>query len=241
MSIITIILIITLIPNVQLARTTIKLTFSPDIKYIRSQQSIEIRCELLNPNQPDDTAQLWYVDLKTGTSAPISRSLLISPTNDAPEIFKSNRNKRYEYLGKNHIRIRSLQTEDSAKYECNCPDCIESISKQTRELQVMKLTEPKWISDSGWPLHENTKSIIKCQIDDFYPYIGHKILRDHNEITNDGKSSLSNSNTFSHKFIWEATVTPTAEWHNSTLRCIVTEGLFVYFVLKEKLIFISIR
>jgi hypothetical protein len=98
----------------------------------------------------------------------------------------------------------------------------------------MKLIEPKWISDSGWPLHENTKAIIKCQIDDFYPYIGHKILRDHNEITNDGKTSLSNSNIFSQKFIWEATVTPTDEWHNSTLRCIVTEGLLFFFFVEKK-------
>jgi hypothetical protein len=225
MYIITIILIITiLIPTVQLARPTIKLTFTPDEKYMPRQQQIEIYCELVNPNQHTDSAQLWYVDFKTGKRTPISRSLLTSPTDDAPEIFKSNRNKRYDYVRKNYLRIRGLQMEDSAKYECNCPDCEESVPKQTRDLQVMKLVEPKWIIESGWPLHENTKAIIKCQTDDFYPYIGHKILRNHQEITNDGKSTLSNNYAFPHKFTWEATITPTAEWHNSTLRCSVTEG-----------------
>jgi len=51
--------------------------------------------------------------------------------------------------------------EDSAKYECNCPDCEESLAKQIRDLHVMKLVEPKWVIEPGWPLHENTKATIK--------------------------------------------------------------------------------
>ncbi len=224
MSMITIIFITIFIPIVQLARPIIKLTFTPDEKYMPYQQQIEIRCELLNPNQRTDSAQLWHVDFKTNTRTAISRLLLTTPTDDAPDIFKSNRNRRYEYLQKNHIRIRGLQMEDSARYECNCPDCEESINKITRDLFVMQLKEPEWKIESGWPLHENTRAIIKCITNDFYPYVAHRILRDNQEITNEGKSSLSSDKAFPQKFIWEATINPTADWHNSTLRCTVTEG-----------------
>jgi hypothetical protein len=223
---ITIILITIFIPTVQLARPSINLTITPDVKYMQSQEQVDIQCELLNPNQHTDVAQLWYFDLKTNKRTPISRTLLTSPTDDSPDVFKyNNRNRRYVYVQKNSIRIRSLQMEDSARYECNCPDCEDSIPKQTRELHVMKVNEPRWIIDSRWPLHENTKATIKCQIDDFYPYVGHKILRDQYDITNEGKSTLPNPNQFPQKFVWESSVTPKAEWHNSTLRCIVTQGL----------------
>jgi len=224
MFIITIFLITILIPTVQLARPTLKLTFTPDEKYMPHHQQIEIQCELFNPTQRTDSAQLWYVDLKTGKRTPISRTLLTSSTEDSPEVFKSNRNKRYEYIRKNHIRIRALQMEDSAKYECNCPDCEESIKREMRDLSVMRLVEPKWFIEGGWPLHENTKTTIKCQTEDFYPYVSHRIFRNQQEITNEGRSTLTNSNAFPQKFVWESTITPTADWHNSTLRCSVTEG-----------------
>lgn len=223
----TIILITILIPIVQLARPTLKLTFDPDKKYIHPPEQVDIQCELLN--SPGDIAQLWYVDLKTGKRTPISRTLLSTPTGDSPDVIRSNRNERYMYLKKNHLRIRSTRMEDSARYECDCPDCADVITKQTRDLQVMKLTEPQWLIDSGWPLHENTKVSIRCQVDDFYPYIGHKILRDHHDITNEGKSATSNGVPFPQKFTWNATVTPTAEWHNSTLHCSVTEGLNFFY------------
>jgi hypothetical protein len=229
MSMVIIIFLTIFIPTVQLARPTIKLTFTPDEKYMPHQQQVEIHCELLNPTTGNDAAQLWYVDFKTGKRTPISRALLKNQTEDPPEVIKTNRNKRYEYIQRNHIRIRALQMEDSAKYECNCPDCLETVTKQTRDLHVMKLVEPKWIRESGWPLHENTKTTIKCQVDDFYPYISHKILRNHQEITKDGKSSLTNSNSFPQQFIWEGTIIPTADWHNSTLRCTVTEGSHSFF------------
>ena len=229
MSMITIILITIFIPNVQLARPTIKLTFTPDEKYMPYQQQIEIRCELLNPNQRTDSAQLWHVDLKGGTRTAVSRSLLTSPTDDAPDIFKSNRNRRYEYLQKNFIRIRGLQMEDSARYECNCPDCEESINKQSRDLLVMQIKEPEWKIESGWPLHENTRAVIKCITNDFYPYVGHRIFRDNQDITKDGKSSLSSHTGFPQKFTWETTITPTADWHNSTIRCSVTQGSIKFF------------
>ena len=222
---ITVIIAITaLIPTVQLARPSINLTFTPDEKYMSRHAKVDIQCSVANPAAQTDFAQLWYVDYKTGKRTPVSRTLLTSPTDDAPEIFKSIQNRRYEYVRKNHIRIRSLQMEDSAKYECNCPDCEESITKQTKDLYVMKLTEPKWLIESSWPLHENTKTTIKCQVDNFYPYVGHRVLRDQKEITNDGKSSLSNNDVFPQKFVWEATVTPTAEWHNSTFPCAVRQG-----------------
>lgn len=221
----TIILITILIPIVQLSRPTLKLTFDPDKRFFHSPEQVDIQCELINPTSRDDTAQLWYVDLKTGKRTAISRTLLSSPTDDAPEIFKTMRNLRYIYTKKNSLRIRSSKMDDSARYECDCPDCSEAIPKQMRDLHVMKITEPRWIIEPNRPLHENTRVTIKCQTDDFYPYVGHKILRDHHEITTDGKSTLSNSNPFPQKFTWEATITPTSEWHNSTLRCIVTEGL----------------
>ncbi|UJR09539.1 hypothetical protein I4U23_013776 [Adineta vaga] len=219
-----IITIALLIPIVQLARPSINLTFTPDEKYMSRQAKVDIQCGLVNPTAQSDSAQLWYVDFKTGKRTPISRTLLTSPTDDAPDIFKTNRNRRYEFVQKNHIRIRSLIMEDSAKYECNCPDCEESIPKQTKDLYVMNLIEPIWIIDSVWPLHENTKTTIKCQVDNFYPYVGHRILRDQKEITNEGKSTLSDSNMFPQKFFWQTTITPKADWHNSTLSCSVKQG-----------------
>ncbi|CAF1160503.1 unnamed protein product [Rotaria sordida] len=224
MYMITILIITILIPTVKLIRPTIKLTFIPDEKYMSIHQQIEIKCEILNPNERTDSAQLWYVDLITGKHTAISRHLLISPTSDSPDVFKNNKNKRYLYEGKNHIRIRSLQTEDSAKYECNCPDCEESLGSQSRNLDVMKLSTPIWSIEPGWPLHEDTKTIIRCQVENFYPYVGHKILRNHQEITNEGKSSLSNNNIYPQKFTWEATIKPTADWHNSTIYCNVLQG-----------------
>ena len=209
---------------VHAAKPTIKLTFTPNEKYIARDQQIEIRCELLNGNERSELPQLWYIDLKSGKRTPISRTLLSTPTDDVPHVFKNNKNRRYEYVQKNWIRIRRLQMEDSAKYECDCPDCEETISKSARDLQVMKLVEPKWVIEPGWPIHENTQTTIKCVTQDFYPYVNHKILRHNQEITNEGKSNLSNSEAFPQKLTWEKTFTPTADWHNTTLRCVVTQG-----------------
>ncbi|CAF3532253.1 unnamed protein product [Rotaria sp. Silwood1] len=224
MYMITIILFTILIPTVQLVRPSIKLTFIPDEKYMPLHQQVEIKCEILNPRDPADVPQLWYIDLTTGKHTLISRALLGGTPSEAPDVFKNNKNQRYQYAGKSHIRIRSLQPEDSAKYECNCPDCEEPLESQVRNLDVMKLSAPTWIIEPGWPLHENTKTIIKCQVDNFYPYVSHKILRNHQEITKEGKSSLSNNNVYPQKFLWEATITPSADWHNSTIYCNVMEG-----------------
>ena len=90
----------------------------------------------------------------------------------------------------------------------------------------MKLSEPRWQIEPGWPMQENAKTMIRCGTDDFYPYVSHKIVRNHHDITNTGKAALPNSNTYPQRFSWEASVTPTADWHNSTLRCTVTEGSF---------------
>jgi hypothetical protein len=224
MYIITIVLITILIPCVQSARPTIKLTFTPDEKYMPRDQQVDIHCEILNPNERTDSPQLWHVDLKTAKRTLISRSLLTAPSEDSPNIFKQIKNKRYDFVRKNYMRIRRLQMEDSAKYECDCPDCEETITKQARDLYVVKLVEPQWVFDSNTPLHENTKTTIKCITKDFYPYVGHKILRNNQDITKEGKSSLSDTIAFPQNFTWEATITPTADWHNTTLRCIVNEG-----------------
>ena len=224
MSILIICFLTIFLPSIQSSRPALKLTFTPDEKYSSYQQQVEIRCELINPNQRTARAQLWHVDLKTGTRTSISRSVLTYPPDDAPQIFKSIRNNRYDYFQPNSIRIRALQMEDSARYECDCPDCQEPLPKQSRDLLIMQLREPEWRIESVWPLHENTKAVVKCFVNDFYPYVNHRVLRDNTELTNLGKSTLSSDKAFPQTFVWEATITPTAEWHNSTLRCSITEG-----------------
>lgn len=215
----------TFISTVELSKPIINLSFNPNEPYFTRQSKVEIQCELLNPIQVGDSAQLWHVDLKTGKRTSVSRSLLSSPTDDAPEIFKkNNRNKRYRYLSRNHIEINALQMEDSARYECDCPDCESGVEKKERKLEVTQLVDPIWTIDSSWPLHENVDTKIKCSVDDFYPYIKHKILRDSTEITNIGKSQLTNEKYFPQKLVWEATIKPTADWHGTTLLCDVTQG-----------------
>ncbi|CAF3374778.1 unnamed protein product [Rotaria sp. Silwood1] len=206
-----------------LGRPALKLTFTPDEKYFTNGHQVDIQCELLNPNDHTEAPQLWHVDIKTGKHSPISRLLINSPSNEAPDSYRRNSNKRIEFIKKNHIRIRHLQLEDSARYECNCPDCEQQLEEQKKVLQVMRLAEPRWHIEPGWPIQENAKTTIKCTVDDFYPYVSHKIIRNHHEI-NDGKTTPPNPNTFPQKFSWEATVTPTADWHNQTLQCTVTQG-----------------
>lgn len=221
---ITILLITILIPIVHTIQPKIRLTFTPDEKYMTLREQLEIKCDIINATNEGETAQLWYVHLETGQRTAVSRKLLTSPTKDDPAVFRNNKNHRYLYESKNHIRIKDLHEEDSARYECDCPDCEATVIAQTRQLYVMKTATPKWIIESMLPLHENTKTIIKCQVENFYPYVTHKILRNHLDITNLGSSSLTNNNSFPQKFTWEATVTPTYEWHNSTIQCIVTQG-----------------
>lgn len=213
-------------PSTQSGKPSLKLTFSPDEKYFTPGHQVEILCELLNPTDGSEPAQLWYVDLKTGAHTQISRRLLLNPPSDAPDIFKRNANKRIEFIKKNNIRIKNLQLEDSARYECNCPDCEQQIDEQKRNLQVMKLSNPVWHIEPGFPIQESARASIKCTADDFYPYVAYKIVRNHHEIGHEGKSVVPTSVLFPQKFSWEATVTPTADWHNTTLRCTVTQGLF---------------
>ncbi|UJR34629.1 hypothetical protein I4U23_027406 [Adineta vaga] len=208
----------------QTTKPELKLTFIPDEKYYSPYNTLEILCEIINPTDHTESPQLWYIDRKTGKHTPMSRGVLINPTDDSPDIFKHNKHQRLQFVKKNHIRIRSLLTEDTAQYECNCPDCEEVIGKQTKELHVMKLAEPKWHIEPSWPLQEHIKSIIECTIDDFYPYVNHKILRNHYDITSEGKSLIPITNIYPQKLSWEATVIPSADWHNTTLRCTVTEG-----------------
>lgn len=213
-----------LIPSTQSSKPTLKLTFSPDERYYSQGSSLDIMCELINSPEDQITAQLWHIDFKTGKHTPVSRALINRPADDAPEVFRRNRDKHYEYLRKNLLRITNLQVEDSSRYECTCPDCEEPLAKQSKDLQVMKLVDPKWHIETGWPIQENAKTTIKCTADDFYPYVGFKILRHHHDISSDGKNMTSNSNVYPQKFSWEHTVTPTYDWHNTSLECIVTQG-----------------
>jgi hypothetical protein len=225
---ISIIFLTILIPSIQSVKPSIKLTFTPDEKYYTMGNQVEIHCEILNPTENMEVPQLWHVDFKTGKHTPVSRSLLYSTPDDALDVFKQNKQKRIEYVKKNFIRVRQLLLEDSAKYECNCPDCEEPLPKQEKLLQVMKLAEPRWHIEPGWPIQENAKTTIKCTAEDFYPYVSYKIIRHHHEINNEGKLSPPIGHVFPQKFSWEATVTPNADWHNTTLRCTVTEGLFLF-------------
>lgn len=231
---ISIILLTILIPSLQSAKPTLKLTFTPDEKYYTAGRSVDITCETLNPTDNMESPQLWYVDFKTNRHTQVSRMLINTPPDDSPDIFKKNTGKRIEYLKKNSIRVKNLALEDSGQYECNCPDCDEQIGKQTKILQVIKAVEPKWHFAPALTLQEDAKTSIKCTADDFYPYVSHKIIRHHHDITGEGKSVVPDSNVFPHKFSWEATVTPKAEWHNTTLRCTITEGLSFFLLNYEK-------
>jgi hypothetical protein len=229
MFLISIIFLTILIPSIQ-AKPSIKLTFSPDEKYYTQGNQLEIHCEILNPTENQEMAQLWHVDFKTGKHTPISRSLLYNAPDDALEIFKNNKkDKRLEFVKKNYLRIRQLLAEDSGRYECNCPDCEEQLGKPEKNLQVIKPAEPRLFIEPGWPIQENAKTTIKCTADDFYPYVSHKIIRHHHDITNECKNPVvPTTMVFPQKFSWEATLIPTADWHNTTLRCTVTEGLFFF-------------
>jgi hypothetical protein len=73
---------------------------------------------------------------------------------------------------------------------------------------------------------------IRCTCEDFYPYVSHGIYRNHHDITNEGKSTLPGAG-FPQKFVWEHTVTPTSDWHNSTLRCTVKQGNSEHHAMKH--------
>ncbi|UJR36576.1 hypothetical protein I4U23_029295 [Adineta vaga] len=221
---VSIIFLTLLIPSIQSSKPSLKLTFTPDEKYYTIGNQVEILCELINPTDHSESPQLWHVDLKTGKHTPISRSLLTQPTEDSLDVFKQNKVHRLEFVKKNHLRIRQILKEDTARYECNCPDCEETLGKQAKDFPVVKLSEPKWDIGPGWPIQEHAKTTIKCTAEDFYPYVSHKILRGHHEVVGEAKTILPTSNTYPQKFSWEASVTPTADWHNTTLRCTITEG-----------------
>ena len=225
---ITIIFLTIFIPSIQSTKPSLKLTFVPDSKYYTLGHPVDIICEVLNPTEGMESPQLWHVDLKTNKYTAVSRALLARPTDDVPEIFKTNKQqKRLEFVKKNYLRIKTLQIEDSARYECNCPDCEDPPPKQEKLLQVMKQSDPKWNIEPGWPIQEGAKTTIKCTADDFYPYAGYRILRHHHDISNLGKAAPLNSDTYPQKFSWEATITPSFDWHNTTLHCTVLQGLLI--------------
>lgn len=223
---VSIIFLSTFIPLVHSLPPTLKLTFTPDDHYFTNGHNVEIHCELLNPIQAEDTAQLWHVDFRTGKRTPVSRQLVHHAGSDAPETFRrSTQNPRHvEFIKKNQIRINNLQLEDSAQYECTCPDCQQPLDDVKKSLQVMKLVDPQWHIEPAGLIQENAKTTIRCTVNDFYPYVAHKIIHNHHEMVVEHKLSKSEDSVFPQKFSWEAVVTPTGEWHNTTLRCTVTEG-----------------
>ena len=85
---ISIIFLTILIPSIQSLKPTLKLTFTPDEKYYTMGEQLEILCEILNPTENQETAQLWHVDFKTGKHTPISRSLLYNAPDDSLDVFK---------------------------------------------------------------------------------------------------------------------------------------------------------
>lgn len=223
---ISIIVLINLIPSMQSSALTLNLTFAPDEKYYEMGHTVDVYCDFNIPNDKNDPPQLWHVDFKTGKRSPISRAFIQNPPDDAPEAFKHNKDKRIQYLRKNYLRISNLQLEDSARYECDCPDCEENIATKTHKLQVMKLAEPKWHIEPGWPVQEKAKITIKCTADDFYPYVEHKIINNHHEISKDGKHvHIPQGDVFPHKFSWETIIEPTQQSHNTTLVCTVKQGV----------------
>lgn len=213
-----------LIPSMQSGVPSLQLTFTPNERYFTMGHSVEILCESLNPTDQMEAPQLWHIEYKTGKHTPISRLLLLEPPIDAPDVFKRNQMDRIKYIKKNHILIQHLQLEDSGEYACNCPDCAQRLQEDRKHLQVMRLIKPEWHIEPGYPIQEHAKTTIKCTVDDFYPYVSHRIVRHHHEITRDGKSNKPDSNAFPHKFSWEAVVTPTADWHNTSLQCTVLQG-----------------
>jgi hypothetical protein len=105
---VSIIFLTILIPSIQSVRPTLKLTFIPDEKYFTHGRTVDIICELLNPTENMDAPQLWHVDIKTGKHTPLSPVLLNTPSDDSPDIFKQNKNKRLEYVKRNHLRIKKF-------------------------------------------------------------------------------------------------------------------------------------
>ena len=220
------VLLTVLIPSLQSRTPYLRLKFSPDGKYFNVGNHVDIECKLIHPNNQTDTAQLWHVDLETGRRTAISRTLLRSPTSDSPNVFRTNKNARLMFMKKNYLRIQQLSSQDSARYECNCPDCVQQLKEDARDLQVMSLAQPKWHILRSGPIPENVTITINCTVDNFYPYVRHQILHQHHDITQQGKSQKPRRGTFPQKFSWEANVTTKAEWHNTKLTCIVTQGWY---------------
>ncbi|CAM4790446.1 unnamed protein product [Rotaria magnacalcarata] len=221
-------------PSVQIIPPSLKLTFTPDEKFFEPNAAVEIHCEILSPTASMEPAQLWHVDLKTGKHTQISRSLIKSPAgSDIPDTFKKNANRRIEYIQKNHIRISHLQMEDSASFECNCPDCDQSLGEEKRLLQVMKIVLPKWHIEPGWPIQEKAKAKIRCTVDDFYPFVSFQIVHHRHDITSSGTAIPIVGNVFPQRFSWEADVEPDDTWHNTSLECIVTQGNIHQRVMKN--------
>ncbi|UJR07018.1 hypothetical protein I4U23_011306 [Adineta vaga] len=185
------------------------------------ERGLNIFQSSLPPNHPNiGIAQKHIGELKTHF-----QGLLIKPSYDSSDIFKLNKKDHLHYIKQVHIRLVYLLSKDTSKYECNCPDCDEDLEKQIKELHVIQLSEPTWHIESNLPIKENVKLIIECIVDDFYPYIKHKIIHNSYDITEYGNLRILNNNkTYSQRFSWKITLIPTADWHNTIFQCFVTQG-----------------
>jgi hypothetical protein len=181
-----------------------KAKFPPDGKHYTRDDQFDIQCEIIHSNEYTDSPQLCDVDLRIGKRTIGSRRSIISPVNDTSEVFKQSQNWYSEYIRKNRLHITSFHLGDSTQYQCDCPNCEEHLDVVRKNVQLMKLAEPIWEAEPIWAYCEHMKTIITCTADDFCPYVVHRIIRSDHLISHVGESVLSNNNTYSQRFSWEA-------------------------------------
>ncbi|CAF0897747.1 unnamed protein product [Adineta steineri] len=118
-----------------------------------------------------------------------------------------------------HVDIKSGRRTPISRSLLNAPpDDALDVFRQNGNKRLKYVKKIIYV-EPGWPLQENAKTTLKCTADYFYPYVSYQIFRDHHKLNDDGKAVIPNSNTIPQEFSWEITVTPTFEWHNTTLKC----------------------
>ncbi|CAF0780231.1 unnamed protein product [Didymodactylos carnosus] len=206
---------------------SLKLTISPDSKYIERDTEISILCELRDPTDSDDKPVLYYVDPRTQKRTPVTRALLngkVDNKQDIPDLFQNVENRaRYRYEGKNHIKITKAQVIDSAVYECECPDCEAPPKKDHKEFFITKYVEPQ-LSVTPDPLIEGNQAIFRCQVDEFYPYTGFEVLIHNHKHADKAEVVNSPKHVFEQNLKWNASLPVQADWHDHYFECIVKEG-----------------
>ncbi|CAF1184163.1 unnamed protein product [Didymodactylos carnosus] len=207
---------------------SLKLTISPDNKYIERDSEISILCELRDPTDSKDKPVLYYVDPRTQKRTPVTRALLNGAVKQIPELFQNVENRaRYQHEGKNHIKITKAQVIDSAIYECECPDCEAPPKKDHKEFFITKYAEPQ-LSVTPDPLIEGNQATFRCQIDEFYPYTGIEVLIHHHKYNTTTKAEVVTANhlknVFEQNLKWNVSLQVQADWHEHQFECIVKQG-----------------